>query len=64
MTTASTSSGAVSQTACDRMPAARPAHSAAAPIATGVAARIVRTWAPTAAASPAMSLSGRAAVIQ
>lgn len=64
LSTATTSTGTVSQTTCDRTPAASAAAKAAAPTAPMDPAVTVIAWTPTAAANPAMSLSGRAAVIQ
>src|SRR3954467_5234232 len=58
------SSGTVSHTTCDRMPAATPAANAAAANAVGVLASIVATCTASTAARPAMSLSGRTAVNQ
>ena len=58
------SSGTVSQTTCDRRPAARPAQNAATASARVRRAVSVIACTATAAASPLLSLSGRAAVNQ
>src|SRR5262249_37384660 len=58
------SRGTVSHATCDRRPVAAPAASAAAANAAGVRAPSVIACTATAAARPAMSLSGRTAVNQ
>jgi hypothetical protein len=54
----------VSQATCDRSPLARPASAAVAATPLGVEVATAMAWIATAAARPAMSLSGRTAVNQ
>ena len=54
----------MSQTTCERIPAAKAAHSAARAIIAGVRAERISACTAIAAASPGTSLRGRAAVSQ
>ena len=59
-----TISGNVSHATCDRNPVASAAQNAAMYNCRALVDASVSTWIPTAAARPAMSLSGRTAVNQ